>query len=123
MKILYTTDGQIRNVGPICELDYWDDEPNIKKWKIDDYLYALDNNYLVAVVNEVPDDWNTGKYLFVDGEFVVNPYWVEPPKSDAERIAELEEEVIVLQDENIASSEMEAELLYELSLMQLGMLE
>jgi len=49
----------------------------------------------------------------------------EPPREPTpeERIAELEEEVIVLQDENIASSEMEAELLYELSLMQLGMLE
>ena len=49
----------------------------------------------------------------------------EAPKEPTaeERIAELEEEVIVLQDENIASSEMEAELLYELSLMQLGIIE
>lgn len=138
MKILVTETNYIIGIAnESITFGLFENDPN-HKWALDGgrYGYVIDGNqmatdisdtvYKIYDVDAVPDDYWIGKMLFVDGEFVENPNWVEPPeppKSDAERIAELENEVVILQEENIASSEMQAELLYELSLMQLGLLE
>jgi len=144
MKILTTSNGVIITSAHNFAFGAWEeaDKRNgviTHKWKVEDEngnttLYIIDENlkaidgteepmFKVYEVDEIPEGVEQGKYLFVDGAFVENPDYVEPPKSDEERIAELENEVGVLQEENIASSEMEAELLYELSLMQLGIIE
>lgn len=88
MKVLCDDNGHIVGVGPICEFGYWEDEPDRQKWKIDDYLYAIDFGYTAYEVEDIPKDWH--KYLYINGEFVKNPDYVEPPKTDAERIADLE---------------------------------
>lgn len=144
MKILVSSSGNIIASAHEIAFGAWEERDIINdkivhKWKLEDvdgkttgYVVDENSNALFGEtepigstheVTEIPEGAESGKYLYIDGEFIVNPDWEEPPKSDAERIAELEEEVVILQEENIASSEMEAELLYELSLMQLGIYE
>lgn len=77
------------------------DEP-IEKWLIkrDGFVeYYIDNNYTVVDNVTIPEDYEGGKYLFKNGEFVLNEGW-KPYKSQEERIAELEE-TIKTQQENI----------------------
>jgi len=135
MKILITSDGYIVKTASLIAFGQWEEADKVNgvivhKWKAEDengniLCYYLDENQksidgtepptlTVHEVDEFPEGYDTGKYLFINGEFVENPDWSEPPKSDAERIAELEEEVDDL-------TEYQAELLFELSLMQLGL--
>lgn len=92
----------------------------IEKWKLED----ADGNLLhYLVVNDVeliknvtlPSDYVTGKYFFENGEFVLNEEWKEY-KSPEQRIEELEEQVAI-HEEN------DAELLYQICLLQLGITE
>lgn len=105
MKILVAGNGYI--VGQANEsitFGLFENDPN-HKWALDDGRngYIIDGNvmatdvadtvYKIYEVDAVPEDYWNGKLLFVDGEFVKNPNWVAPPKSDAERIAELEAQI------------------------------
>ena len=135
MKIL-VFNGQIVTVAHDFSFGAWEEADKVNgvvvhKWKAEDEIgntigYIIDANQkaidgteqpilTVHEVTEIPEGAESGKYLYVDGEFVENPDWVAPPKSDAERIAELEEQ-------NADSIEIEADLMYELALMQLGLI-
>lgn len=70
------------------------DEP-FEKWGIFGEtgikLYAIDHDYFVGKVEEVPDDFDYGKYIFADGKLVRNPDYEEPPKPVEEVVEELAE--------------------------------
>ena len=59
-------------------------EPDVDKWGMYDaegniLLYAIGNFTVVEFdPADKPEDYESGKYFFVDGEFVLNPDWVEP---------------------------------------------
>ena len=100
IRIIVNKENVVLTTGEICEYGYWDDEPDIKKWKISDYSYVINPEYSTAyTVDELPADYVPNKYLFINGEFVKNPDWVEPPKSNEERIAELENDIKNVWDE------------------------
>lgn len=91
-----------------------DDERNILGFYIDSNKLALDGNdepaFQVFEVEAFPDDYVSGKYLFIDDEFVENPDYVEPEPTPEEKIAvqeakiaELEEVVTLLIDDIIPS--------------------
>lgn len=137
MKILVASNGLIWATAHNFEFGAWEERDTTNgvithKWKGEDadgntLMYFIDENmsaidgseqpiFTVHKVTEIPKGAESGKYLYIDGAFVQNPDYVEPPKSDAERIAELENEVDDL-------TEYQAELLYEVSLIQLGLTE
>lgn len=116
MKLILSKENLVLDHGSVCEYGIWD-EPNIYKWKMEEYAYVISPNYdHVVEVEALPEGFAPYKYFYNDGEFVRNPDWVEPPKPTEERVSDLEDEVYEL-------TEYQAELLYELSLMQLGIEE
>ena len=99
-------------------------------WSINPY-----ENYAIVPDDMVLDIQETGGFCDIElnevGTEVVNFTALEIPEIPQEepkptvedRVVELEETVEILQEENLASAEMEAELLYDLSLLQLGVEE
>lgn len=100
-------------------------DETFEKWALYDnegniICYVIDRNYEVVENVELPTDFTDGKYFYENGEFVLNTEW-KPYIPPEERIAILEEENARLTNENLDSMEIEAELLYELSALQLGL--
>ncbi len=96
------------------------DEP-FEKWRIknNEFIeFFIDNDYQMIEGVEIPEDYVQGKYLY-NGEFVLNTEW-KPYYPIEERVNMLEDENKRLSLENEESVEHEAELLYELSLLKLG---
>lgn len=101
-KILVNTNNEVFAYAPRIEYGFY--EEDCYKWCMSDdekiFMYVIDFNsqaiseeecmFKSYSVDEVPENFEPYKYLFVDSKFIENPNWVEPPKSDAERIAELE---------------------------------
>ena len=131
MKILVASTGRIEASASGFLFGAWE-ENDIKdgiavhKWKIMDSNgttvgYKIDDNALaiygieepsfqVHEIEAFPEDYVSGKYLFVDGAFVENPDYVPPEQTPEERIAvqeakiaELEEVVALLIDDIIPS--------------------
>lgn len=95
------------------------DEP-IEKWRISDndgniMYYMLDDGFTLVEDVELPKDYADGKYFFENGEFVLNKDW-KPYVSPEERIAQLEEQLSIMEEND-------AELLYQVCLLQLGVSE
>lgn len=113
------------------EWGVWD-EP-IEKWALFDsddnvFLYAIDDNYeLVDFGDNVPDDYEAGKYLYVDGEFALNPDYSEPPipiedqvsnlSDDIQMFGECLDEIAVTLEENADTDNTTSECLDELVMM------
>lgn len=96
------------------------DEP-FEKWKLEDeegnlMYYAIDNGYTLVENVELPADYVDGKYYFENGQFILDENWQPPLPPDAERITQLEAQVAI-HEEN------DAELLYQICLLQLGITE
>lgn len=95
-------------------------EPDVQKWKVynkamDSVSFWIDDGFSVVEDVEVPEDYTYGRYFYEGGKFVPNPDW-KPYRPTELRIAELEEQVAV-HEEN------DAELLYQICLLQLGITE
>lgn len=93
---------------------------NEEKWRLADaedniLYYMIDDGFTLVENVEIPSDYEDGKYSFENGEFVLNKEWKQY-KSPEERIAQLEEQVAI-HEEN------DAELLYQICLLQLGITE
>ena len=93
---------------------------NEDKWRLADaedniLYYMIDSDFTLVENVEVPSDYVDGKYFFENGEFVLNEDW-HPYVSPEERIAQLEEQVAIMEEND-------AELLYQVCLMQLGITE
>lgn len=95
MKALKTTDNFLlfeANDIRFGKIDEY--EPEVEKWGMYDadgnvMLYAIDNDFTVVEFDpaDKPEDYAEGKYFFIDGEFVPNPDWVEPPLPIEEQVA------------------------------------
>lgn len=55
-------------------------EPNVEKWKLDEHMFAIDNDFTLVQDIEVPAYVVEQPYKYVfDGEkFSINPDWSEP---------------------------------------------
>lgn len=94
MKLL-VSDKSIVEAAPNIEFGIYDED--IEKWKLSDeegnlIYYAIDNGYTLVEGVELPSDYESGKYYYENGEFVLNEEW-QPFKSTEERIAELERQL------------------------------
>lgn len=92
---------------------------NEEKWALYDAdgnitLYVLDNGYEALEVKSIPDDFIEGKYCYIDGEFTINPYWVEPEPTLEERITSLETQMV-------DTVEAQADIFEELIFLELGL--
>ena len=92
-------------------------DEDFEKWRLadgDDALmyYMLDGGFTLIENVELPSDYVDGKYFYENGGFVLNEEW-KPYVSPEERIAQLEE-TVAMHEEN------DAELLFQISLLQLG---
>lgn len=113
MKLLLDERNLIIAISNDIEYGVWGNVGELASWKIAS-AYAMDHNYHVVNIGdiEIPTYVHEGGYYYIDSEFKLAD---ECPNEYKERIK-------VLEEENATSIEVEAELLYELSLMQLGLL-
>ena len=95
MKALKTEDNILILEASRIEFGTWD-EPDVQKWALFDengnvQMYAIDSNFTVVDFNpaDKPDDYVEGKYFYINGKFVLNPDWVEPPMPLEEQVAYL----------------------------------
>lgn len=114
MKLLLNERNLIIGISNTIEYGVWGNIRELSSWKIGANEYAMGNNYSVVDIGDtpIPTYVTAGAYYYIDGEFRLAD---ECPNEYKERIK-------VLEEENANSIECEAELLYELSLMQLGLL-
>lgn len=123
MKLL-VKGNEIKEVAENITFGTFDE--SIEKWRLADsndnlLHYRLDDGYVLVENVELPSDYVDGKYFFENGEFVLNEKW-KPFVSTEERLYTLEEDNKRLTQENLDSMMIEADLLYELSLLQLGLI-
>lgn len=90
------------------------------KWRLADaedslLYYVVDFDYTLVEGVTIPYDYEDGKYLFENGEFVLNAEW-KPYVSPEKRITQLEEQLSIMEEND-------AELLYQVCLLQLGVSE
>ena len=83
------------------------DEP-IEKWALLDangnvIMYFIDNGFTLIEGVELPSDYEDGKYLYENGEFVLNTEWhpYVPEVSVEERIAEVERKISELDSDAV----------------------
>jgi hypothetical protein len=124
MNLLVTADGRILLYAPKIVYGYFDEA--FEKWALLDendnvMMYAINHNYTVAEVDSLPEDYEDGKYFYRNNEFVLNKDW-EPFIPEEKRVDVLERTVTDLQTEIADLVECQADTMYELSLMQLGMI-
>lgn len=55
-------------------------EPNVEKWKLDEHMFAIDDDFTLVQDIEVPAYVveQPYKYVYNDGVFSINPDWSEP---------------------------------------------
>lgn len=114
MKILVTSKGLIVASGYNFIFGAWDEQDKyygtvVRKWKRLDESgnvlgYMLDENpraitgaekpyFSVVEIEEFPEDYVTGKYLYIDGAFTLNPDWVEPEPTLEEEVETLKKTI------------------------------
>lgn len=101
MKGLLTVDNHMAFIAPRIERGFLDvNEPTVEKWAVYtdegnlDYFVLDDDATLVDFdIELLPDNYTYGKYFFINGEFVLNPDWVEPPVPIEEQVSNLSESV------------------------------
>lgn len=79
MQILVDQNGKVIYIGESFSYGYVDPtEPEIKKWKISDNLYAIGDDLVKIEGLEIPEYVRPEKYLYRDEQFVINPEYHEP---------------------------------------------
>lgn len=122
MHILIDSKGTMIAYGMYVEFGKFEGEEKWGFFDSDDkstrkaYFYIIDHNYTLVENVELPSDYADGKYFYENGGFVLNENWQPPLPPDAERITQLEAQVAI-HEEN------DAELLYQICLLQLGITE
>ena len=91
MKALRRQDGVLDFMAPRIEKGIYDED--FEKYAVyyeDDIVayYVLDMGYELIDFDEslIPEDYVSGKYFYIDGEFVPNPDWQEPPLPTEEQV-------------------------------------
>lgn len=123
MQSILVKGNKVVGVAPKITFGIYD-EP-FEKWRLADendiiMYYMIDNSFTLVENITLPSDYEDGKYFFENGEFVLNEEW-KPFAPTEKRLDILEEENKRLTQENLDSVMIEADLLYELSLLQLGL--
>ena len=122
MKLLVDERNLVIGIGSEIEFGVWGNVKNLASWKINNTSYLMDNNYRVEDIGdtEIPTYVNAGEYYYVDGEFRLAD---ECPNEYKERIVDLEGTVAEQEMSIYELTEYNAEMLYEISLLQLGIME
>lgn len=115
MKLLLNERNLIIGIASSIEYGVWGNlphNPDIKSWKIGEISYAMDDNFTVVDIGDqaIPTYVKELQYYYIDGEFRLAD---ECPNEYKERIVTLEETTV----------EYNAELLYQICLLQLGISE
>lgn len=104
MKALKTTDNFLLFEAYDIRFGKLDEyEPDVEKWGMYDadgnvMLYAIDNDFTVVEFDpaDKPEDYAEGKYFFIDGKFVLNPDWQEPPLPIEEQVKVNTEDIAIV---------------------------
>lgn len=126
MKTLITSAGYIIYSADSFSFGPWEEADTLNgvtvhKWKAEDSNgnllgYTIDENMAaidgsteptcqIVEIESYPEDYVAGKYLYVDGAFVLNPDYVAPPMSTEEMESEIHnmQTTITAQTETIAT--------------------
>lgn len=117
MKLLLDERNLIVAIGKNIEFGVWGNIGDVASWRITPTLFMADGNFTVEEVNEVPTYVHEGSHYYIDGEFVLNG---ECPNEYKERIVTLE---TVTAETKLTQETNDAELLYQVCLLQLGLTE
>jgi hypothetical protein len=94
MNLLLDSQNTILEIGKQFQFGQLDmSEPNIKKWKIAEHLFVLDNNYICKEVDVIPPEIEPYKYCYTEQDgFYLNPNWREQHKPTEQIVSELQQE-------------------------------
>ena len=118
MDIL-THSGNIKAAASKITFGVYDE--NFEKWRLEDengdlLEYMVDDGFTLISGVKLPEDYEKGKYLYVEGVFVSNKEWTKFVPVE-ERIANLEEKNTELVDALAITDETAIEL-YEMQMAQ-----
>ena len=86
-KLVLTSDNLIVSIADSVE-----ETPNgrLIKERGMEYFLAFPSTVIDVVEHNVPVDFESGKYIFLDGTFKENPQYVTPPRTQEELEQEIE---------------------------------
>lgn len=120
MKILIDERNVIIAIGSGIEFGVWGNVNDLASWKVSPTSYMMDNNYTVVEVDEIPSYVTPKQYRYENSEFVLNE---DCPNEYKERITVLEGTVAEQKTSICELTEYNAEMLYMVSMLQLGITE
>ena len=95
MQILLNDRNVIIAIGTSIEYGVWGNIEDMQSWNINNNYYLMDANYTVQFVDEIPSYVEEGKYLYIDGEFLLKD---ECPNEYKDRIVATEESIVTIED-------------------------
>lgn len=95
MQILLNDRKVIIAIGTSIEYGVWGNIEDIQSWNINNNYYLMDANYTVQFVDEIPSYVEEGKYLYIDGEFLLKD---ECPNEYRDSIKANTESIITIED-------------------------
>ena len=78
------------NYGEAIESGRWENDPSIDTYRITkngNYEYCVIADFVVYDVETIPEDYESNKYLYENGEFALNPDWKDPNAESDKSIA------------------------------------
>lgn len=143
MKIIVNKNGNILETasdfvfGAWEQLDQLLEGTIVHKWKALDTEgntvgYLIDENetamlgkvqpdYDVMIIDALPSDYTYDKYLYLNGEFVINPNYTEPAKTVEELTTENNALKVKIVEQELSQVETELEMDCRLSRVELGL--
>lgn len=77
MKLLLDSRKLILAIDEVIEFGIFED---MQKWKVGSNAYYIDNGFMLEEVLDIPIDIIPNKYYLIDGEFILNPNWINTPE-------------------------------------------
>ncbi len=78
MKII-TNNAVVFNFGEDIKRGRWENDPDMDTYRITkedgEYEYCVIADFVVYEVEAIPDDYESNKYCYEGGEFVLSPEW------------------------------------------------
>ena len=96
MNLLIAQDNTILHISDLIIFGNFEGQD---KWKLEEHLFAIDNNYSCIEIEYIPEEVQPYKYCYTEEQgFYLNPNWVEPPKPTEQIVSELQQENILLKE-------------------------
>ena len=122
MKLLLDERKLIIAIGSEIEYGVWGNIKDLASWKVSNSFYVMGDTYAVVDIGdtEIPTYVCEHEYYYINGEFKLAD---ECPNEYRDRIVNLETTVETQDVQIMELTEYQAEMLYDLSMLEMGITE